>query len=58
MVQEIELLKSQMAQEKAEGQREVADKDREKVQETDKLKRDMTVKIGETESSLKALKKE
>lgn len=44
--------------EKKERQREVADKDREKVQATDKLKHDMMKKIAETKTSLLALKKE
>lgn len=38
--------------------RELADKEREKVQATDKLKKDMFHKIEETKMSLMALKKE
>ena len=41
-----------------EKQRELADKDRERVQATDKLKNDMLHKIQETKTSLFALKKE
>ncbi|KAL4497107.1 hypothetical protein ABPG72_019427 [Tetrahymena utriculariae] len=51
-------LKEQLEFEKKEKLRELADKDREKVQATDKLKKDMLHKIQETKTSLLALKKE
>lgn len=44
--------------ERKERQRELADKDREKVQATDKLKKEMLNRIQETKTSLLALKKE
>lgn len=47
-----------LEKEKKDKQRELADKDREKVQATDKLKKDMLHKIQETKTSLLALKKE
>ena len=58
MEEEIQYLKEQIDKERAQRRKEVADKDREKVQATDKLKKDMQLKIRETETSLKALKKE
>lgn len=51
-------LKEQLDFERKEKLRDLADKDREKVQATDKLKKDMLHKIQETKTSLLALKKE
>ena len=53
-----QVLIDQLAIEKQERLRDLADKEREKVQATDKLKKDMFHKIEETKVSLMALKKE
>jgi len=51
-------LQDELDVEKKDKVRAIADKDREKVQATDKLKKDMLHKIQETKTSLLALKKE
>lgn len=48
----------QLEEERKDKLRELADREREKVQATDKLKKDMYHKIEETKLSLLALKKE
>ena len=52
------ILKEDLEHLMKEKQRELADKDRERVQATDKLKNEMLHKIQETKTSLFALKKE
>lgn len=52
------ILKEEVDHLSKEMQRQLADKDRERVQATDKLKNDMLHKIQETKTSLFALKKE
>lgn len=52
------ILKEEVDHLTKEMQRQLADKDRERVQATDKLKNDMLHKIQETKTSLFALKKE
>lgn len=51
-------LEDTLENERKERQRELADKDREKVQATDKLRKEMLHRLQETKTSLLALKKE
>ena len=51
-------LQDDLENEKKDKVRALADKDREKVQATDRLKKDMLHKIQETKTNLLALKKE
>ena len=51
-------MQDQLDDERRDKIRSLADKDREKVQATDKLKKDMLHKIQETKTSLLALRKE
>ena len=55
---QLKKLKEELEFERKEKLREIADKDREKVQATDKLKKDMLRKIKETKMNSRALQEE
>ncbi len=58
MREEIQKLEAELEKEKKEKIRELSDKDREKIQATERLRKDMLYKIKETKANLLALNDE